>query len=69
MKQMNFSVHAERLPRVVRLLWPMPLTAAQPAGAAGAGHADMSAVNIIKCGPVKTPMFRSGHQFAINVDR
>ena len=38
-------------------------------GAAGAGQADMSAVNVIKCGPVKTPMFRSGHQFAINVDR
>lgn len=38
-------------------------------GAAGAGLADMSAVNIIKRGPVKPPMLRSGHQFAINVDR
>lgn len=42
------------------------------AGAAESGSASraaVSAVNIIKCGPVKTPMFRSGHQFAINVDR
>lgn len=61
-------MHAERLPRVARLLRPMPLQRLHQPGCR-TGHADMSAINIIKCGPAKTPTFRSGHPFAINVDR